>query len=67
MKHYTLKDSLLLILSYGLSRIRGDETPHRPRPLHLPLSYGLSRIRGDETVKYPSLVTMTNVLRIEPN
>ena len=43
----------LISLSYGLSRIRGDETSRFWRGKHLFESYGLSRIRGDETLDPP--------------
>ena len=38
-------------VSYGLSRIRGDETCKNNPQSALWKSYGLSRIRGDETGK----------------
>ena len=38
-----------LLVSYGLSRIRGDETMFYMIRHYDSGSYGLSRIRGDET------------------
>ena len=54
-------------LSYGLSRIRGDETLLEFCSLLFVASYGLSRIRGDETLFNISTILFIFVLRIEPN
>ena len=53
--------------SYGLSRIRGDETKTFGFKGFIQRSYGLSRIRGDETRDALNRGTAVLVLRIEPN
>ena len=53
--------------SYGLSRIRGDETYIQDIVPEIPWSYGLSRIRGDETLFFKFCQHSSKVLRIEPN
>ena len=50
MKRRKVSNYIPSFMSYGLSRIRGDETFDKSPSEGGLLSYGLSRIRGDETL-----------------